>query len=151
MPEMRKLTAAHIDSLSKRGRYSDGGGLYLQIAQTGQKSWVFRYEREGKIRNMGLGGLRKVSLDAAREAAHHAREQLALRIDPLQERDLEKGIDRSKPRGRLKSEPRPRKQLISMRMDADVLEGLRATGKGWLTLVNAVIRQWLKDNGYPEN
>jgi uncharacterized protein (DUF4415 family) len=39
---------------------------------------------------------------------------------------------------------RPVKQMVSLRMDIDVLEGLRATGKGWQTRVNAAMREWLQ-------
>ena len=39
---------------------------------------------------------------------------------------------------------RPVKQMVSLRMDIDVLEGLRATGKGWQTRINAIMREWLK-------
>lgn len=37
----------------------------------------------------------------------------------------------------------PLKVPTTLRLDADVLEGLRATGKGWQTRVNAVLRQYL--------
>jgi len=40
---------------------------------------------------------------------------------------------------------RPVKQMVSLRMDIDVLEGLRATGKGWQTRINTIMREWLKD------
>jgi uncharacterized protein (DUF4415 family) len=33
--------------------------------------------------------------------------------------------------------------MVSLRMDIDVLEGLRATGKGWQTRINAIMREWL--------
>lgn len=33
---------------------------------------------------------------------------------------------------------------VSIRLDADVLAGLRATGKGWQTRVNDVLREWLE-------
>ena len=36
------------------------------------------------------------------------------------------------------------KVFTGIRFDADVLEGLRATGKGWQTRVNKVMREWLK-------
>jgi len=39
---------------------------------------------------------------------------------------------------------RPVKQMVSLRMDIDVLEGLRATGKGWQTRINYIMREWLK-------
>jgi integrase len=88
MPGIEKLTAVQIARLSKPGRYSDGGGLYLQVAQGGTKSWVFRYIRKGTERNMGLGALHIVCLKEARRAAHRARMQLSLGGDPLQERLL---------------------------------------------------------------
>ncbi|MCL1824634.1 MAG: BrnA antitoxin family protein [Betaproteobacteria bacterium] len=40
---------------------------------------------------------------------------------------------------------RPIKQMVSLRMDIDVLEGLRATGKGWQTRINSIMREWLKE------
>jgi uncharacterized protein (DUF4415 family) len=35
--------------------------------------------------------------------------------------------------------------MVSLRMDIDVLEGLRSTGKGWQTRINAIMRDWLKE------
>jgi uncharacterized protein (DUF4415 family) len=35
--------------------------------------------------------------------------------------------------------------MVSLRMDIDVLEGLRSTGKGWQTRINSIMREWLKD------
>lgn len=40
----------------------------------------------------------------------------------------------------------PTKVQTAIRFDADVLEGLRATGRGWQTRVNAVMRQWLAEH-----
>jgi uncharacterized protein (DUF4415 family) len=34
----------------------------------------------------------------------------------------------------------------TIRLDADVLEALRATGHGWQTRLNQVLRKWLKDH-----
>jgi uncharacterized protein (DUF4415 family) len=36
------------------------------------------------------------------------------------------------------------KVFTGIRFNADVLEGLRALGKGWQTRVNDVMREWLK-------
>ncbi len=36
---------------------------------------------------------------------------------------------------------RPRKQPISFRIDTDVLEWLRASGDGWQTRLNAIVRE----------
>jgi len=36
------------------------------------------------------------------------------------------------------------KAQVTMRMDVDVLERLRATGPGWQTRVNDVLRKWVQ-------
>jgi uncharacterized protein (DUF4415 family) len=36
------------------------------------------------------------------------------------------------------------KVLTTLRLDPDVLAGLRATGSGWQTRVNDAMREWLK-------
>jgi uncharacterized protein (DUF4415 family) len=35
------------------------------------------------------------------------------------------------------------KEQVAIRFDKDVLEALRATGKGWQTRVNDVMREWV--------
>jgi len=47
-------------------------------------------------------------------------------------------------RGRPKADA-PKIQT-AIRFDQDVLAGLRATGKGWQTRVNDVMREWLKQH-----
>jgi hypothetical protein len=54
-------------------RYSDGGGLYLEVTASGGKSWVFMWKRNGKRRAMGLGSANAISLVDARELARDAR------------------------------------------------------------------------------
>ncbi|MDR0311226.1 MAG: BrnA antitoxin family protein [Acidobacteriota bacterium] len=39
---------------------------------------------------------------------------------------------------------RPTKVQTAIRFDADVLTALRATGRGWQTRVNNVMRDWLR-------
>ena len=58
-----------IKSLANPGRYSDGDGLYLNIAKGGSKSWILRAVIQGKRRDLGLGGYPKVSLAEARRLA----------------------------------------------------------------------------------
>jgi uncharacterized protein (DUF4415 family) len=41
----------------------------------------------------------------------------------------------------------PRKVPISIRLSPDVAEGLRATGNGWQSRVDAALRSWLAANG----
>lgn len=77
------LTMKKVVRLKAAGRYGDGKGLYLQVTTTGTKSWIFRYERDGRERALGLGPLHTVDLAAARERARAARLQLLDGIDPL--------------------------------------------------------------------
>jgi hypothetical protein len=85
------LTVKRIARL-KKGRYCDGGGLYLQVNESGSKSWVFKYERtlrdgngqsKRKEHMLGLGGLDTFSLAEARERARLLRQQIKDGIDPL--------------------------------------------------------------------
>ena len=39
------LTVKRVERLKQKGRFADGGGLYLQVNESGSKSWVFKYER----------------------------------------------------------------------------------------------------------
>lgn len=41
----------------------------------------------------------------------------------------------------------PLKVPTTIRFDADVLTGLKATGQGWQTRVNKAMREWLKKHG----
>jgi uncharacterized protein (DUF4415 family) len=36
------------------------------------------------------------------------------------------------------------KRLVSLRLDSDVVEGFRATGRGWQSRINAVLAEHLK-------
>jgi len=85
-----KLTALKISKLTDTGRYGDGGGLYLQISQWGTKAWVFRFMKDGRSRQMGLGDIATFSLKEARERAKSARQLLADGIDPLEARQQAK-------------------------------------------------------------
>src|SRR5262249_10368774 len=85
MRAWNKLSASFVRSADSPGRWSDGGGLYLQCANGG-KSWVFQYERPGRARAMGLGNVRSVSLALARELAADCRVSLARGLDPIEAR-----------------------------------------------------------------
>lgn len=84
---IEKLTALKVARLSNPGRYADGKGLYLQITKALVKSWIFRYERDGKERYMGLGATHTVGLAEARELAREARVCLTQGKDPLEVRN----------------------------------------------------------------
>ena len=80
-----KLSASFVRNVRHRGRWSDGGGLYLQCVNGGA-SWVFIYQRSGRGRAMGLGNVRSVSLAVARELAAECRVILARGLDPIDTR-----------------------------------------------------------------
>lgn len=79
--QLHKLGARKVETLTKPGMHSDGGGLYLRISAKGRtgKRWVFLYKRprDGKRCEMGLGGTVAVPLALAREKAAEARESIA--------------------------------------------------------------------------
>ncbi len=81
-----KLSALGVLRLKQAGYYGDGGGLVLQVSSSGAKSWLFRYRRGGRIREMGLGSIQTVDLARAREAAKRCRQMLQDDLDPLEER-----------------------------------------------------------------
>lgn len=85
----KRLTARQVQTLPE-GYHADGGGLYLQVTRTGARSWIFRYQRDKRRREMGLGSLSAVSLAQARDRAAEARTLLAHGHDPLQARDAGK-------------------------------------------------------------
>ncbi len=81
-----KLSATKVAKLSEPGRYGDGRGLWLHIGPAGNKSWVLRFMRDGKPREMGLGALDIVGLSDARERARDARKVILNGFDPLESR-----------------------------------------------------------------
>jgi integrase len=78
-----RLTARMVEQLKKPGYYGDGGGLVLRVAEGGSKVWLFRYKTHGRVREMGLGPIRDVSLAEAREGAREARRLRRAGIDPI--------------------------------------------------------------------
>ena len=70
------LNAKRIATLKEPGRYRDPEtrGLYLQVGRGGTKSWLLRYELNGRERFHGLGSLDDFSLKEARERARAARQ-----------------------------------------------------------------------------
>ena len=82
---MKKLTAAFVKT-AKPGRHGAGGGLYLEVAKGGGKSWVFMWKRNGRRRAMGLGSAATVSLAVARDLAQQAAGAVARGNDPIDDR-----------------------------------------------------------------
>ena len=83
---MGRLTAARVKSITKPGRYGDGGTLFLVVAPRGSKSWVQRITIDGRRRDIGLGGYPFVGLAAARQKAVDNRAAIMAGRDPLAEK-----------------------------------------------------------------
>ena len=84
---MGKLNPKQVENLAEPGTYEDGDGLRLVVKVTGRKSWVLRYQLNGKRREMGLGSFPDVGLKAARLAAAEQRKLLTTGTDPMAARD----------------------------------------------------------------
>jgi integrase len=83
---IEKLSALKVEKARRPGYYNDGGGLYLRIAKGGSKGWVFRFRVDGRLRQMGLGGLATFSLKEARARARECRQLRYDGIDPIEAR-----------------------------------------------------------------
>ncbi|MDA1134763.1 MAG: tyrosine-type recombinase/integrase [Proteobacteria bacterium] len=81
-------SARSVETETKIGYHRCDSGLYLQVARSGTKSWIFRYKSPvtAKQREMGLGSLNLVTLAMARNMALECRQQLLKKLDPLEER-----------------------------------------------------------------
>ena len=95
------LNDIRIRKLTKSGRYPDGDGLYLQVTESGGKSWLYRYKRNSKDYWKGLGSYahNKTTLALARERATECRRLRGEGIDPIQHF---KGLDRQQDLAELK-------------------------------------------------
>jgi integrase len=93
--KINRLSAKTVESTKlAAGLYADGGNLLLQVTPTGSRSWIFRFKRHGKVRDMGLGGFPAVGLATARNLAQDAREAVAAGKDPIGERDARRALER---------------------------------------------------------
>lgn len=72
----------------KPGRHADDRNLLLVVTETGGRTWQFRYTSPltHTRREMGLGGINTLSLEAARELAANYRRQVREGIDPIEAR-----------------------------------------------------------------
>ncbi len=90
MRAAEKLSAPKVAKLKKPGKYCDGRCLWLYVGETGGKSWVLRYMRDGVPREMGLGPFPTIGLAAARERATAGRRLILDGLDPLEVRKQQK-------------------------------------------------------------
>lgn len=87
----RQLSPLKVKTVKTPGMHCDGGGLYLQVALSKDglrvnRSWIFRYRVNGRLRDMGLGSTDTLTLSEARERAREQRKQRLAGIDPIDQR-----------------------------------------------------------------
>jgi integrase len=85
-----RLTPVAIKAKKGPGYYSDGNGLYLQVSDSGSKSWIFRFSLNKRAREMGLGSLSDYTLAEARDHVREYRQLLDKGIDPIEHRNAER-------------------------------------------------------------
>jgi hypothetical protein len=67
--EDQMLKAKEIEH-AKPGMHADGNGLYLRVQNSGAKGWIFRFQLNGRRREMGLGILEDKPVVDARTEVH---------------------------------------------------------------------------------
>src|SRR5919199_5770739 len=84
---MGKLTDRAVRT-ALPGRHGDDTvrGLMLVVQPGGSRSWLLRYQLNGRRRDMGLGPYPEITLARAREKAMEARRLVKEGRDPLAER-----------------------------------------------------------------
>src|SRR5919206_1073771 len=84
---MGKLTDRTVRT-APPGRHGDDAvrGLMLVVQPGGSRSWMLRYQLNGRRRDMGLGPYPEITLARARERAMEARRLVKEGRDPLAER-----------------------------------------------------------------
>lgn len=93
------LTVKRVERLLRAGvpgKYTDGDvkGLMLCVEGKSSAHWLLRYQRDHKVRHLGLGGARDVPLASARAKARRERERIADGIDPLSVKRAERAAQR---------------------------------------------------------
>lgn len=74
----------------KRARFTDAGGLYLEVSPAGSKRWFWKMYVDGKESRLALGSYPAATLTAARKARDAAKLHKSEGRDPVQLRKVEK-------------------------------------------------------------
>ena len=85
----KPLTARRVETIKTPGTYIDSDGLRLVVGKTGRKRWAYRYMRDSKSTDLGLGSYPSVSLQQARLDRDSHKRLLAQGIDPKLQRDID--------------------------------------------------------------
>src|SRR4030095_15210639 len=93
---INQLDALKVKRTLAPGYYADGAGLYLQVGNSGWKSWIYRFTLNGRTRDMGLGSFTTFRLAEARQGALEARKLHAAGIDPIEARKAQQAQKQAK-------------------------------------------------------
>lgn len=80
----------HAKAKNKSYKLLDGGGLYCHVLTTGTKTWRYRYRFNGKEKTFTIGGYPDIGLSDARLKRDEAKIKVKNKIDPSQQKQLEK-------------------------------------------------------------
>jgi integrase len=85
---VKEVENARLPKTKHAKLYPDGKSLYLRVAPTGAKSWIYAYRDKTtrQSRQIGLGSFPEVSLAEARGRAAACRDQRGAGVDPLQQK-----------------------------------------------------------------
>jgi integrase len=122
-----RLKPLQIDRFKGPGKLSDGGGLYLIAGRNGSRTWIFRYTRQGKAVELGLGASRALPASEARLKAAELRAVLAAGGDPKQHREEQRQL-----------QARQSAKAISFKSAAE--QYIEANRTGWRNVKHAA--QW---------
>jgi hypothetical protein len=78
------LTATEVERIKKPGRHAVGpSGLMLQISGANARSWIYRYQMNGKPHWAGLGSADSISLAEAASGAKRCARRSPTALIPL--------------------------------------------------------------------
>ena len=87
-----RLTKFQIDNAKQD--LADGGNLYLVMAASGSRAWVFKFPWRGKRKEMTLGTIRPdgtgMQVGAARKARNNAEALLEQGLNPIEDRKADR-------------------------------------------------------------
>lgn len=85
----------------------------------------------------------EITRQAIEDGTDFSDEELA-QFKPFEESELPKAFKDAIRRGRPKAGRT--KVPVSIRLDSDVVDAFKATGKGWQVRINQALKDWLKDH-----
>lgn len=95
-PGLSDTFLKNLKPTSKQKKFSDGGGLYIYLRDSGSKLWQMSYRFDGKQKLLSFGEYPYVSLKLAREKRDEAKTLLAAGVDPGEHKKAEKQAETAK-------------------------------------------------------